>query len=174
MAGEAKKVHGTWSYPGEGKQRQWLNWWFLPLEIMGMIGPLIGAVVSLIVTIICLWIVRLVNIVLQSQLAALMIEAVDWNIAWFFVVPLVIGYCQYFARRFYAGYLVCMPIGNAAGFAFSTWIIAWVFRAVGTLSSIAFLYQIGAGLRENLLLIFALVLLLGYVSVARMHLARSR
>jgi len=170
---------GEWIHPG---QRQWkensgkreFNWWFLPLEILGMIGPLISAVVSLIVTIICLWLVKFANFIFQSELLDLMIGAVDRNIMWFLIVPLVMSYCQYFAKRFYAGYLVCMPIGNAAGFAFSMWIVAWVLRTAGTLANAAFLFQIGAGVRENLLLIFALVLLLGYISVARAHLARSR
>jgi hypothetical protein len=170
---------GEWVHPG---QRQWsenrgkpgFSYWFLPLEILGMLGPLIGAAISLFTTIICLWIVKFINVIFQSEFFTLMIGAVDRNIAWFFIVPLVIGYCQHFSKRFYAGYLVCMPIGNAAGFTFSMWIVAWVFRAIGTLANVGFLFQIGAGVRENLFLIFALVLLMGYVAVARMHLARGR
>ena len=170
---------GEWMHPG---QRQWkwesgkqmFNWRFLPLEVMGLAGPLVGAAVSIITTIVCLWIVRFANVVFQSDFLALMIGAVDRNIAWFLIVPLVIGYCQYVAKRFYAGYLLCMPVGNAAGFTFTVWIVAWVFRAVGSLTNAPFLFQVGAGVRENLFLIFALMLLLGYISVARMHLARSR
>ena len=174
MSGQAKKVHGTWSYPGQENGRQWFNWWFLPLEILGVLGPLIGAVISLIITIICLWIVKFANVIFQSEFLSLMIGAVDRNIAWFLAVPLAIGYCQYFARRFYAGYVLLLPIGNAAGFTFSMWIIAWVLRTVGTFSNAALLFQIGAGVRENLLPIFAIVLLLGYFPVAFRHLARQR
>ena len=176
---ETHNPKGEWIHPGE---RQWnenrskpgFNYWFLPLEILGLTGPLIGAVVSLAVTIICLWMVKFANVIFQSEFFTLMIGAADRNIAWFFIVPLVVGYCQHFAKRFYAGYLVFMPIGNAAGVTFSAWMAAWVCRTIGTLANAGFLFQVGAGVRENLALIFALMLLLGYVSAARMHLARSR
>ncbi|MFA5929596.1 MAG: hypothetical protein WC861_01830 [Candidatus Micrarchaeia archaeon] len=174
MPDQAKKVHGTWSYPGQKEGRQWFSKWFLPLEILGLLGPLIGAAISLFISIACLWAVKLANVIFQSEFLTLMVGAVDRNIAWFFIVPLIIGYCQHMAKRFYAGYLACMPIGNAAAFTFSMWTIAWVLRAIGTLANVAFLFQIGAGVRENLALIFALVLMLGYVSVGRAHFARSR
>ena len=177
MPDQPKKVHGEWNYSGqwnEWKAKPAFNWWFLPLEVLGLLGPLIGAVVSIIITIACLWAVKAANVIFQSELLSLMIGAVDRNIAWFFISPLVIGYCQHFAKRFYAGYLICLPLGNAVSFAFSMWIAAWVFRTIGALAGVALLSQIGAGVRENLLLVFALVLLLGYVSVARVHLARSR
>jgi len=174
MSEQAKKVHGTWSYPGKENERQWFNWWFLPLELLGMMGPLVGAMISLIVTIICLWLVKFANVIFQSELLALIIDAVSRNIEWFLIVPLVIGYCQYFAKKFYAGHIVCTPIDNAVGFTFSMWIIAWVFRTIGDFTSTGFLFQIGTSVRENLLLIFSLVLLLGYISVARAHLSRSR
>ena len=176
---ETHNPKGEWVHPGqrqwsEGRAKPGFNYWFLPLEILGMIGPLIGAAISLFTTIICIWMVKFANVIFQSEFLSLMIGAVDRNIAWFFIVPLVIGYCQHFAKRFYAGYLVFMPLGNAAGFAFSVWTAAWVCRTIGTLANAAFLFQVGAGIRENLAIIFTLVLLLGYVSVARMHLARSR
>ena len=174
MADKAKKVHGTWSYPGQENEHQWFSKWFLPLEVLGMLGPLVGAVASLIITIICLWMVKFANVIFQSQFVSLMIGAVDRNIAWFFIVPLVIGFCQHFAKRFYAGYLVFMPIGNAVSFAFSMWITAWVLRAIGMLANVAILFQIGSGVRENLLLIFALMLVLGYVPLVLIHLSSSR
>ena len=174
---ETHNPKGEWMHPG---QRQWdesrgkpgFNYWFLPLEVIGLLGPLVGAAISLFTTIFFLWMAKFANIVFQSEFLALMIGAVDRNIEWFLIVPLVIGYCQYAAKRFYIGYLAFMPIGNAAGFAFSMWMAAWVCRAIGTLANVAFLFQVGAGVRENLALIFALVLLLGYVSAGRMHFAR--
>ena len=173
---DAHNPKGEWTHPGQRqwKEKQGFNYWFLPLEVLGLIGPLIGAAVSLFTTIICLWIVKFANVIFQSEFLSLMVASVDRNIAWFFIAPLVIGYCQHFAKRFYVGYLVCMPIGNATGFTFSMWILAWVLRTIGALANVAFLTQVGSGVRENLSLIFALVLLLGYVGAARMHLARSR
>jgi hypothetical protein len=174
MFGKAKKAHGTWSYPGQGNEGHWFGWGFLPLELLGMLGPLIGAAVSLIITIICLWALKFTNVIFQSEFLSIMIGAADRNISWFFIVPLIVGYCQYFARRFYAGFALLMPIGNATSFTFSMWIIAWVFRTIGALANELFLSQIGAFLRANLAPIFAIVLVLGYLSVALRHFARSR
>jgi len=163
----AKNAKGEWVHPGQRQweENRWFNWWFLPAEVLGMIGPLIGAAISLFITIICLWIVKFANAILQSEFLALMIGAVDRNIAWFLAVPLVIGYCQYFARRFYAGHVLLQPVGNAVGFTFSMWIIAWLLRTVGAMASVPLLSQIGTALRENLLPVFAVVLALGYISV---------
>jgi len=178
MEEQAKKVHGTWSYAGGEGERRWkegskprfFNWWLLPLEVMGFLGPLIGAIASLVITIICMWIAKFANVIFQSEFLSMMIGAVDRNIAWFFIAPLAIGYCQYMAKKFYVGYLLFLPIGNAVGTTFSMWIIAWVLRTIGALSGVALLFQIGAWMRESLAAIFALVLILGYLSVAFRHL----
>ncbi|MFA6214407.1 MAG: hypothetical protein WC717_03975 [Candidatus Micrarchaeia archaeon] len=177
MQKNAKKAQGEWMHHGQwgaGKTSRWLRWWFLPFEILGLMGPLIGALVSLAFTVALLWIAKLVNVILQSGFISLMIGAADRNIAWFFIVPLVVGYCQHLAKKSHAGYLVFLPIGNAASTTFSLWMLAWVFKTVGALSSVPLLFQIGVLLRENLAPIFALVLILGYLSAASRHFARAR
>ncbi len=166
---------GTWKHPGQcqwekDSEARWLKWWFLPVEILGLIGPLIGAVISLLITLACVWLLQFVNVMLQSELLTLMVAAVYRNITLFFAVPLVIGYCQYFARRFYVGFALLWPVGNAVGFAFSMWILAWLLRTIGMFANVLLLSQIGCFLRENLLPIFVLVLALGYLTV----LARRR
>jgi len=168
----AKNAKGEWAHPGQRQwdDSRWFNWWFLPAEVLGMAGPLIGAAISLFATIICLWIVKFANAILQSEFLSLMIGAVDRNIMWFLIVPLVIGYCQYFAKRVYIGHVLLQPVGNAVGFTFSMWIIAWLLRTAGATAGVPLLSQIGATLRENILPIFAIVLALGYVLV----LARRR
>jgi len=168
---------GEWTHPGQRQWREdsgkrWFSWWLLPLEILGMIGPIIGAAISLLITLACVWMLQAVNIIFQSELLSLMAAAVYRNLAVFFAVPLVIGYCQYFAKRFYLGFALLWPVGNAAGFAFSTWIIAWLVRTVGAMANVPLLVQIGAFLRESLLPIFMAVLALGYLSVLARRLAR--
>lgn len=162
---------GEWTHPGqqqwkEDSGKRWFNWWLLPLEILGMIGPIIGALVSLFITLLCIWMLQSVNIILQSELISLMAAAVYRNLAVFFAAPLVIGYCQYFAKRFYLGFALLWPVGNAVGFVFSMWIIAWLLRTVGTFANVLLVSQIGIALRENLLPIFIVVLALSYLSVA--------
>jgi len=170
-------AEGEWSHPWqrrwqEDSHKRWFNWWLLPLEIMGMLGPLFGAIISFLITIWCVWLLQAVNIVFQSGLISLLVAAVYRNLAVFFAVPLVIGYCQHFARRFYIGFALLWPVGNAVGFTFSMWIIAWIVRAVGAMANVPLLVQIGSFLRESLLPIFIAVLALGYLSVAMRRFAR--
>jgi hypothetical protein len=120
------------------------------------------------------WALAFANAIFQSTFISLMIAAVERNLHLFFTCSLVMGYCDYFARRFFAGYALLWPVGNAVGTTFFMWIIAWVFLTVGALANVLFLSQIGTLLRENLPSVFVLVLLLGYLSVAARHLARLR
>jgi len=174
---ETHTPKAEWMHPGqqqwkEDSNKRWFNWWLLPLEILGMIGPILGALVSLLITLVCLWMLQAVNIILQSGLISLMVAAVYRNLAVFFAAPLVIGYCQYFAKRFYLGFALLWPVGNAVGFTFSMWIIAWLLRTIGSFANVLIVSQIGAALRENLLPIFTAVLALGYVSVLARRFAR--
>jgi hypothetical protein len=173
---EKHNVQGEWKHPGSASHQQGkgIRWWFLPLELLGMIGPLIGAIIGLAIVVIGIWALSLANAIFQSLFISLMIAAVERNLALFFACSLVMGYCDYFARRFYAGRALLWPVGNAVGFAFSAWIIAWVFKTVGALANVLFLSQIGDLLRGNLLLVFALVLALGYFSVAARHFAMKK
>ena len=90
---ETHNPKGEWVHPGQRqwKEKQGFNYWFLPLEIMGMLGPLIGAAISLFTTILCIWMVRFANVIFQSEFLSLMIGAVDRNIAWFFIYILLIS-----------------------------------------------------------------------------------
>ena len=78
-----------WTHPGqrrwkEDSGKRWLSWWLLPVEILGLMGPLIGAAASLLVTLVCVWMLQFINIILQSELLALMVAAVYRNLAVFF------------------------------------------------------------------------------------------
>jgi hypothetical protein len=171
---EKQNVQGEWKHPGSASPQtgKWLRWWSLPLELLGLLGPLIGAAIGLAIVVIAIWALALANAIFQSLFVSLMIAAVERNLALFFACSLIMGYGDYFARRFYMAYMLLGPLGGAIGFAFSAWMIAWVFKTVGALAGVPLLSYIGALLRDNLLPVFALVLLLGYFSAAVRHFSR--
>jgi hypothetical protein len=146
--------------------------WLLPLEILGMLGPLVGAAISLALAVAGIWALFLANTIFQSLFFSLLISAVERNLIWFFAIPLAMGYCDYFARKFPALLLPLRAARDAVGFVFSIWVLAWLLRTGGALADVALLLQIGSALRESLVLIFALAL--GYFSLAAHWKHRAR
>jgi hypothetical protein len=144
------------------------------MALLGMLGPLFGACISMMLLVAMLWALSFANLLLQSIFITLLIAAVERNLVWFFAFFLLASCCDFFARRSHAGYVILQPVRNAAGFAFSIWMISWVIRTFGALAGAAMLSQIGIALREGLFAIFLLVLALGYLSVAASDAAKRR
>lgn len=160
-AGEAAKPKGEWKHPAAafaGQAGRRFSLWFLPL---GLLGPLIGSAIWMVFIVLMLWALKLANIIFQSAFISLLVNSVATNLQWFLVFSLVIGYIDFFARRFQPAGIWLFPVSNAVGATFSAWIVAWIFRAVGTLAGVQILFDMGALLRANLLVVFAVFLALG-------------
>jgi len=163
------KASGVWHHPkwaGEWERARHNNWWgnswMLPF---GLISPLIGAAFSLAFTILSLWILKLANVAIQSQLASMIISAVSANIWVFFAFSLATGYLDFLSKRSVISFMALTPISSAGSITFSAWILAWLFRAIGGLASVQFLSDAGIVLRQNLIPVFVLFLALGYASI---------
>lgn len=161
----AASAKGEWKHPASAfagqAGRQWSRW-FLPI---GLIGPLIGSAVWMIFIVIGLWALKLVNIVFQSAFIALLANAVMNNLQWFLAVSLITGYLDFFFRKFQPAGLYLFPVSNAVGATFSAWIAAWIFRTIGAMANVPVLFDIGAALRANLLIVFAIFLVLGALMI---------
>jgi hypothetical protein len=174
-AGEGvKSAKGEWKHPAAAfagqAGRQW-NLWFLPL---GLLGPIIGTAIWIIMIVIGVWALKLANMALQSAFLSLMASAVLSNLQWFFVFSLVIGYIDFFSKKFQPAGIYLFPFSNAFGAAFSAWIVAWIFRTIGLLAGASVLFDIGVALRANLLIVFAVFLVLGALAIdARMRFWRD-
>ncbi|MFA6489184.1 MAG: hypothetical protein WCT52_00720 [Candidatus Micrarchaeia archaeon] len=156
---------GEWKHPAAAfagqAGRQW-NLWFLPL---GLIGPIIGTAVWMAMIVIGLWILKIMNMALQSALVTMLVGAVLNNLQWFLAFSLAIGYLDFFSRRFQPAGIYLFPFSNALGATFSAWIVAWIFRAIGTMAGVSILFDIGMALRANLLIVFAVFLVLGALAI---------
>lgn len=157
-----QKAHGEWNHPWAANAGRHWNIWSLPL---GLIGPLIGTAIWVVFIIIGLWILKFANAAFQSTFVTLLINAVAANLQWFLVVSLAIGYIDFFSRKFQPAGLWLFPLSNAIGATFSAWIVAWIFRTIGTLAGVPVLTDIGVLIRANLLIVFAVFLALGALMV---------
>ncbi|VVC00027.1 Uncharacterised protein [uncultured archaeon] len=161
----AEKKKGEWYHPLEenaGKGWGW-GWIFWPF---GLIGPVIGAVIGIIILILSLWALKAVNVAIQSEFITLMIAAVAANIWVFFLFSLAMGYIDYLIKRSPLAFFTLYPVSNAAGITFAAWILAWVFRTIGAFSGVDVLVWAGTLARANLAWIFVIFLILGYLSFA--------
>lgn len=162
--GNPSHAKGEWNHPASAAgqaSRQW-SLWFLPLGIM---GPLIGSAVWIIFIVLGMWILKFANLVLQSAFVTLLVNSVIANLQWFFIASLIIGYLDFFAKKFQPAGIYLFPFMNATGATFSAWIVSWIFRAIGTMAGIAFLTDIGVALRANLAIVFAVFLVLGALAI---------
>lgn len=159
---ERRAREAEWAHPGRWNWH-WNSWWFWPFALLGLLGPLIGSVIWVIMIIVGLWVLRAANFVLMSGFISLLISAVSANLQWFFAVSLFLGYCDFAMRRAAGAFWFIWPVSNAVSFTFSVWIVAWVFRVIGSSAGAGALAGIGVFLRQNLLPVFLLVLALGYL-----------
>ena len=161
----AQAAKGEWKHPAAAfagqAGRRW-NLWFLPL---GLLGPVIGTVIWMAMIVIGIWALKLANLALQSQFVTLLVFAVVNNLQWFLAFSLLIGYIDFFAKKFQPAGIYLFPFSNAFGATFSAWIVAWIFRTVGALAGVGFLFDAGVALRANLLIVFAAFLVLGAIAI---------
>ena len=161
-AAQGQKAQGEWNHPWAAKAGRHWSLWLLPL---GLLGPLIGSAIWIVFIIIGLWLLKFANAAFQSTFVALLINAVAANLQWFLAVSLAIGYIDFFSRKFQPAGLWLFPLSNAIGATFSAWIVAWIFRTIGTLAGVPILTDIGVAIRANLLIVFAVFLALGALMV---------
>jgi|GEM_PF-1202933 len=165
-ASRAAHAEGEWRHPQQDFHAQpngFGHLWSLPF---GLLGPLLGAALSLLLVFILMWVLKIVNVVFQSALVSLMFNSVMANLQWFFAAFLAIGYLGYFSRFSLRAALVLQPFSSAVGTTFFAWMAAWLLRAVGTMAGIGFLSQAGNALGGNLPTIFFIFLALGFVASA--------
>jgi len=168
---KAHKVKGEWMGCRNCCGGQWQanragSWWMLPF---GLIGPLIGAAFSLLFVVISVWALRFINAGVQSEFISLMASAIAANIWVFFAFSLAMGYLDFLVKRSPLAYMALSPVSNSLGITFSAWIIAWVFRTIGSLASVGLLSQFGTLLRANLPVVFVAFLAIGYISMWAMR-----
>jgi len=158
-----EKQQGEWVHPGEPQKQGWgWRFWFWPI---GLLGPLIGSIISIVVLIAILWALKFVNVMLQSLFITQFIEAVTANIIWIFGFFLFTAYAKFLMMRSKSAYYVFHPISEAVSTTFVAWVLGWLLKYAGDAMAVPLISMIGAALSASLAYIFAFVLILNYVGL---------
>jgi|SRR3989344_6078663 len=159
----AAQAKGEWVHPG-GQQKQEWGWrmWLWPI---GLLGPLIGSIISIVVLIAILWALKFLNVMLQSLFITQFIDAVTANIIWIFGFFLFTSYAKFLMMRSRSAYYVFHPLSEAVSTTFVAWVLGWLLRYAGEAISVPLISTIGSALSASLVYIFAFVLILNYAAL---------
>jgi hypothetical protein len=100
--------------------------WF---DGFSFIGPLVGAIVGIIVLAIGIGLLNLINITINSGFILGISKFFSANLQWFFLAFLLFRYGDYVTRRFPQSWGFLRPVVIAAKALFAVWIILGIFGA---------------------------------------------
>jgi hypothetical protein len=150
----------------ERKSKKWekecKDWWFFSL---GFIGPLIGSIFGIICLAFGLWILKFVNLPLNSSFISGLSSFILSKMHWFFAVFLFFGYSDYFSKRYQKTFWIVSPIFNSIGIVVVVWFVTWMLNLINGFASSTVISFVSNFLYLNLTGIFFVFLVLGYAIV---------
>lgn len=149
-----ERKHKMWGREGR-------NWWF---RTFGFIGPLLGSILGIVFLAVGILVLNFLNLFLGSSFITSVSNFLFANMYIFFAIFIFSGYNDYFSKR-YRSYWVVSPITAGISVVIAFWILSWAISLINTVPKISVLTSISNFLFANLLGIFLLVVVLGYVVV---------
>lgn len=143
-------------------ERRWKNWWFRTFDV---IGPIIKSVFGIVFVVFGILMLNLINLPFGSDFIAAVSSFLFTNLHWFFAAFLIFGYSDYFSEKYPRTYWIISPIANSIGVIIVVWISIWMLNLINTSVGSSVIAAISNFLHANLLAIFVLSLMLGYVVV---------
>ncbi|MFA5357845.1 MAG: hypothetical protein WC308_02885 [archaeon] len=128
----------------------------------GLLGPVIGSIIGIIVLVIGIFLLNFFNIFVGSTFISAFSSFLSGNIQWFFLISLFFGYGKYVSRLVYPIGWLLSPLLGSAGFTFALWIIAEILKATNVSAQISFIGSASNFIINNLLPIFLVLLVLSY------------
>lgn len=144
------------------RDKEWKYRWF---GVFGFIGPLIGSILGLVFLGILIWLLKFINLPLNSSFISSVSNFLFVNLHWFFAVFLFFGYSDYFSKRFHTTFWIVSPITTSIGTIIVIWISTWVLNLINASVQSSLIASVSNFLRANLLSLFIIFLVLGYVIV---------
>jgi len=138
----------------------------------GIIGPLIGSIVGIVILIIIVAIVNWLNLGLGSSFLSALTGFVMENLTWFLAAGLFFNYAKYLSKFLGHFKYFIKPIITGAAIAFVAWLIGAVFMAVNVSAQDQIIASISSSLLSNVLPIFIVFIVLGYIFLIFGHLLR--
>jgi len=141
---------------------RWKNWWF---ETFGFVGPLIGSIIGLVFLVIGVFVLKFFNFFLGSSFVSAITDFLFTNLGLFFAIFLFSSYNEYFSKKHWENYWIVTPITTGISLVIAFWIIAAAITLINTVPKFTILSTIANFISANLLTIFVVVFVIGYVVV---------
>jgi phage shock protein PspC (stress-responsive transcriptional regulator) len=132
-------------------------------KTLGITGPFISSVFGIVMLAILLWIFNLVSVPLGSGFLSSLYSFVFSNLALFFAFFLFFSYTSYMHKRSRRVYMPISPVVTAIGITIGFWILMSALNLINLSFSVVYLTTISQFIQYNLLGIFTIFLLLGYL-----------
>jgi hypothetical protein len=104
-----------------------------------------------------------VNLGLASNFIARVAHFLFVNLPLFFAAFMFFGYSDYLSKRFRREFWIIAPVTTAIGIVIVIWVGVWLLNEVNLIVDSAFISRVANFLSVNLLPIFVVLLVLGYV-----------
>jgi len=143
-------------------EKEWRDWWFISF---GFIGPLVGSIIGIVFLSFGILVLRFINLPLDSGFISGLSTFILAKLHWFFAAFLFFGYSDYFSRRYSKTYWVVSPLINSIGAVFVIWVGTWILTIINNYAQSSLLAAVSNVLYENLVGIFFLFLIFGYIVV---------
>ncbi|MFH0711345.1 MAG: hypothetical protein V1944_02090 [Candidatus Aenigmatarchaeota archaeon] len=144
------------------KEKGMRNWWF---ETLGFIGPLISSVFGLACLAIGIWFLNFVNLGVGSTFISSLSNFLFRNIHWFFGVFLFFNYSEYFSKIYDDFWWIVSPFTAGVGMVVFILISVVILNLINASAKIALISSFSNWLVANLVGIFVLVVVVGYIIV---------
>jgi hypothetical protein len=138
------------------------EWWFISF---GFIGPLLGSIFGIICLALGIIALNIINMPLRSSFISSVSYFFLSNLPWFFGAFLFFGYNDYFSKRYPKSFWIVEPITTAIGITILAWIAIFILNLINTSVGNVFITSVSNFLYRNLLGIFVVFLVLGYIIV---------
>jgi len=131
-------------------------------ETFGILGPLIGAFISLIV-------LRIIIYVIQAASDEIFIftalgQGLYNYLIFIFISILISSYNTYLNRKYHQQYLFIYPFIGAIGFIIGFWVLAQILLFVNQSNVTPIFATIGEFINTYLIVFFALAIIIGYIT----------
>jgi len=130
---------------------------------LGLIWPIITSVFGIIVLLIGIFFLDWINMHLNSGFILSVSSFLFANIPIFFGLSILFGYARFLRRMAPKAYWIIAPIINSTGITFFFWIAAWALSMINRVVKSALADNIFVFLSTNLLEIFLVFVVLGYI-----------
>ena len=147
---------------GKGWERDWKERWFWP---WGILGPLLGSVFGIIGLVILVWLLKFINLPINSTFISALANFLLVNLPWFFAASLFFGYNAYFARRFRKIYWIISPITTGICIVIALWLAILVLNFVNIFIALKALAYTSSILYSVMIALFVLFVVLGYIGI---------